>query len=582
MNRSARVVFGAFAFVACGCLLGRNARDRHIPVPQELTVDIPMEDGVRLAADVIFPPEGRRWPVVLVRTPYGRKAKPMLSYRYFRRRGYVVAIEDVRGRYESQGLLTNIQQEGPDGRDTVEWIAQQPWCDGRVVMAGSSYLGITQWWAAVEKPEHLAAISPMSAGDDDYTDRFYSPGGGLQLAHRLSWVAENLTPPGQVRPLFSAYTGHIPLVTADIAATGLVVPIWRTAVAHPSDDTYWRSLSIREKLNQVTAPVLSFGGWFDEFVESDLDAFSRLAARHATIETWIGPWAHNPATRFPTLNFGPGASLPFRLKQSEWFDRWAKKSNESSGVEPGRALLHIFVMGPNVWREEHEWPLARRRMTSLYLASKGHANSNAGDGRLVSQPIRKSGSDQFTYDPRNPVATRGGAVCCDPLLLPPGPLDQSGVEMRPDVLVYTSNPLPNDIEVTGPIRVVLFVSTSANDTDFTAKLVDVEPNGRPLLITDGIQRLRYRLSLAQPIFVRKNQPYEINIDAGVTSYVFAAGHRIRVEISSSNFPRFDRNMNSVKPNAFETKFTKARQTVLHDPKYPSAVLLPVIPNGRRG
>jgi putative CocE/NonD family hydrolase len=580
MSGRAHNVIGAAAILLIPACAFAQQIPRRSPVTapaEQLGVSVPMRDGINLAADLFFPRASGRWPVVLVRTPYNRKAPAMTSYRFFSRRGYAVVIEDVRGRYASQGVLGTTQQEGPDSRDTLHWITQQPWSDGRVVMVGSSYLGIANWWAAVERDPKLITISPMCSGDDEYTDRFYSSGGALQIGHRLSWLAENLTPPSQVRPLFNSYIGHIPLVTADIAATGIILPAWRTALAHPSDDAYWKALSIREKLNQVSIPVLSFGGWFDEYAESDLDAFSRLAKRHQTIETWIGPWSHNPGTKFPTLDFGSEANLPIRSKQAAWFDRWVKGASSASEIQPGNALLHIFVMGTNTWREEHEWPLARMRLTPVYLTSRGHANSVNGDGALEWQPVRKAPPDQFTYDPKNPVPTRGGAICCDPVLLPPGPLDQSAIEQRPDVLVYTSAPLNSDLEVTGPIRVVLYVSTSVNDTDFTAKLVDVEPGGRPLLVTDGIERLRYRLSLSQPVFVKKNEPYQVSIDAGVTSYVFAPGHRIRVEVSSSNFPRFDRNMNSVMPNAYETKFTKARQTILHAKGYPSEILLPVIP-----
>ncbi len=233
-------------------------------------------------------------------------------------------------------------------------------------------------------------------------------------------------------------------------------------------------------------------------------------------------------------------------------------------------------MGPNVWREEHEWPLARTHYTPLYLSSNGHANSSAGDGVLRWQTVRKAQPDTFTYDPKNPVPTLGGSICCEPKLMPPGPLDQTPVEGRSDILVYTSAPLNEDTEVTGPVRAVLYIATSANDTDFTVKLVDVQPDGRPLLVTDGIQRLRYRLSLNVPVLVKRNTAYQISIDAGVTSYVFMPGHRVRLEVSSSNFPRFDRNLNSARPNADETKMTKARQTVFHEKGYPSAVILPIV------
>src|SRR5579884_2065593 len=533
MSRGAhKLTLALLLGAACAFAQGPPKRPPGTSPVDQLGVFVPMRDGINLAADIFLPRAGGRWPTILVRTPYSRKAQPMQSYRYFRRHGYAVVIEDVRGRYASQGVLSTTRQEGPDGRDTINWIAQQPLSDGQVAMVGSSYLGMAQWWAASEQDPKLITISPMSSGDDEYLDRFYSSGGALQVGHRLSWLAENLTPPNQVRPPFSSYIDHVPLLTADVAATGVVLPQWRTALAHPSYDAYWKALSIRERLNQISIPVLSFGGWFDEYVQSDLDAFSRLAKRHQTIETWIGPWSHNPGTRFPTVDFGPEAALPIRAKQLAWFDRWIRGIPAPDQIQPGAALLHIFVMGANAWRDEHEWPLARMRLTPLYLNSHGHANSITGDGILQWQPVRKAPADQFTYDPKNPVPTRGGAICCDPVLLPPGPLDQSGVERRQDVLVYTSVPLTADMEVTGPIRVVLYVSTTVNDSDFTAKLVDVQPDGRPLLVTDGIERLRYRLSLSQPVFVKKNEPYQISIDAGVTSYLFAAGHRIRLEVSS--------------------------------------------------
>jgi uncharacterized protein len=544
---------------------------------EQLGLLIRMRDSVRLAADLFLPAPAGRWPTVLVRTPYSRKTPSTAGYRYFVRRGYAVLIQDVRGRFASEGVFGPISQEGPDGNDTIRWISNQPWSDGRVVMAGSSYAGMTEWWAAIADNPHLLAISPVTSGDDEYIDRYYSNGGALQVGHRLLWLAENLTPPSHVRPLFQSYIGHLPLRTADLLATGQVLPMWRTAVAHPSRDAFWKRTSIREQIGRISVPVLSFGGWFDEYAPSDLDAFSRLAKRGAQIETWIGPWSHDPGWRFPTRRFGPEADIPFRVKQADWFDRSIRKEPEPGAVERDRALLHIFVMGPNVWRDEREWPLARTHFTPLYLRSSGHANSKSGDGSLQWQPVPESPNDSFVYDPKNPVPTSGGAICCEATILPPGPLDQSLVENRSDVLVYTSSPVTSDVEVTGPVRVLVYLSTSANDTDVTAKLVDVQPDGKPLLVADGIQRLRYRLSLEQPIFVKRNTPYQISVDCGVTSYVFAPGHRIRVEISSSNFPRYDRSLNSPRPNSDEAKLTKAHQTVYHEHGYPSAIILPIVP-----
>jgi hypothetical protein len=537
-----------------------------------------MRDHVKLAADLFLPEREGRWPAILIRTPYNRKGAGAAGYRSFARYGYAVVIQDVRGRYASQGTFRGMAQEGADGNDTINWISEQPWSTGRVAMAGASYLGIAQWWAAVQDNPHLVAIAPVFSGDDEYTDRFYSRGGAMRLGHRLLWLSENLTPPYRTRSPFGDFIDRVPLRTADRAATGISLPIWQESLNHPSFDAHWKSLSIREQIDRVNVPVLSIGGWFDDYAESDLDAFSRLTKRKIVIETWIAPTGHNPSIPFRTINFGSKAKLPVRSMQLAWFDWWFKRSSVAQPADPPGPKLHIFVMGPNVWREEHEWPLARTRYTPLYLSSGGHANSVEGDGGLSWYAVAKQPPDQFTYDPKNPVPTIGGAICCNPKIMPPGPLDQSPVEGRKDVLVYTSPPLTEDIEVTGPVRVVLYVATSANDSDFTAKLVDVQPNGQPLLVTDGIQRLRYRLSLSAPVFVKRNTTYRIGIDAGVTSYVFEPGHRIRLEVSSSDFPHFDRNFNTTKAIADETRMVKARQTIYHRPGYLSAIILPVIPH----
>jgi len=571
----------SFLLLSAVLLSAQSARsDSPSVAPNErVGVSIPMRDGVRLAADIFLPRSSRhsRWPAVLVRTPYNRKLPSMFAYRYFAANGYAVVIEDVRGRYASQGSFGAISQEGHDGNDTINWVAEQPWSNGRVVMAGGSYLGIAQWWAAIQNNPHLIGISPVCSGDDEYLDRFYSTGGALQLGHRLLWFAENMTPPSQVRSSFGSYIYHLPLRTSDVAATGVIIPGWRQAIDHPSDGKYWQPLCIRDRLNRVAIPVLSFGGWFDNYAESDLDAFSRLSRSGKSVETWIGPWGHNPSLRFPTESFGPQAHLHIKGKQLDWFNQLVTASASAEAVDKEPPLLHLFVMGANIWREEHEWPLARTQYRSLYLNSAGHANSRWGDGALEWHAPASPRTDQFTYDPKRPVPTIGGAICCEPGVLPPGPLNQTPVEGRKDVLVYTSEPLTEPIEVTGPVRTVLYVATSANDTDFTAKLVDVQPDGVPLLVTDGLQRLRYRLSLFMPVFVAKNKPYQITIDTGVTSYVFERSHRIRLEVSSSNFPRFDRNLNTMQPNGLETRTNKAHQTVFHESIYPSAIILPVIP-----
>jgi putative CocE/NonD family hydrolase len=567
------------------------------PPALQSRLTIRMRDGVELAADLFRPAGSHRLPAILIRTPYDRKNESLRGYRLLARHGYAVIIEDVRGRYGSGGEFGPIEQEGPDGSDTINWIADQPWSDGRVGMAGASYLGIVQWRAAVQSNPHLVAIFPMVSGDDEYLDRFYSPGGALKLGHRLLWIAENFHPFGVPEPPFLSYVFRLPLRAADRAAAGITVEQWQQALDHPRYDAHWERLSIRREIGQVRVAVFSIGGWFDNYAPSDLDAFARLSKTgrpmqtsaatsvHASaetsvetsVETWIGPWGHTLNQRAGQLDFGSASNIPIRSLQLAFFDRWLKPANPAP---PSKPRLNLFVIGPNIWREEHEWPLARTFYRNLYLGGDGQANTAAGDGILSFEPPHKAKPDHFIYDPVQPVPTTGGSICCNARVLPPGSLDQSAIERRNDVLVYTSAPLLKDLEVTGPVRALLYVATSANDTDFTAKLVDVTPSNTPLLVTDGILRMRYRLSLAQPSFVKSNMPYQVMIDAGVTSWVFAAGHRIRLEISSSNFPRFDRNLNSTGNNADLDRSLKAAQTVFHEKKYPSGLILPAIPKNQ--
>jgi putative CocE/NonD family hydrolase len=536
-----------------------------------------MRDKIVLRADIYLPVGSGRWPTILIRTPYNRHSETSRGYRFFAEHGFAVMTQDVRGRYGSDGVFGSIAREGPDGNDTLNWIAGQPWSNGRVGMAGASYVGIVQWWAAIQKNPHLVTIFPLVSGDDEYLDRYYSPGGALKLGHRLIWLSENLTPRGIMRPRYENYIYHLPLRSSDVAATTQKLEMWRLPLAHPSYDRFWTKLSIRSHLSDVNIPVSSMGGWFDNYGQSDLDAFSQLARRALPAETWIGPWSHTFVSKYPAVDFGPTARPHIRSLQLDWFNRYLKVGGVPG---PKRPTLHIFVMNADVWREEHEWPLARTHYTPYYLDSGGNANTAAGDGRLVTRFGEQHPPDHFIYDPRHPVPTRGGAVCCNPKLMPAGPLDQSDVERRGDVLVYTSDALAEGLEVTGPVGATIYVSTSANDTDFSAKVVDVSPEGKPLLVTDGIARLRYRMSLLAPVFARRNAPYQVHIDAGVTSWLFERHHRIRLEISSSNFPRFDRNLNTAGPNANASEMVSAVQAVYHERAYPSVLVLPVIPRVR--
>jgi uncharacterized protein len=536
-------------------------------------VAVPMRDGVRLSANVFLPSNADLRPAILVRTPYGKDTLRAASYRAFLDRGYAVVVEDVRGRYESEGSFEPLTQEPADGDDTINWIARQPWSNGKVGMIGGSYLGIAQWKAALSGNPHLKAIFPVVSGDDDYRDRFYSTGGALKLGHRLEWLAENRKIAGY-EPDFNKFIWHLPLRTADMAATGRTDEEWAEAMDHPTYTAFWRAISTREHLDAVHIPVFAMGGWYDNYVESDLDAYAVLRKQSGLNRILIGPWPHNSSYKFADADFGPLASVPIRRLQAEWFDQWLE-GKDSPLVSA--APVRVFLMGANRWQEEREWPPAAGRTRRFYLDSRGHANALGGDGVLKERIPPAASSDAYVYDPSDPVPTRGGAVCCNPAVFPWGPLDQRSVEKRRDVLVYTTGPLAGDLEVLGPVKVVLYVATTGPDTDFTAKLVDVFPDGYARILSDGILRLRYRQSLDKAVLAQPGAVYRVTIDAGVTGNVFQKDHRIRIEISSSNFPKYDRNPNTGRPIADETRFVRASQVIYHGRLHPSRLELLVMP-----
>ncbi|MCU1261653.1 MAG: X-Pro dipeptidyl-peptidase C-terminal domain protein [Bryobacterales bacterium] len=545
----------------------------------QLHVLVPMRDGIHLAANIFRPGGTAAVPTILMRTPYGKGETATANNQAFVDHGYAVVVQDVRGRYESQGTFSPLVQEPADGDDTINWIARQPWSDGKVGMTGGSYLGISQWKVAVLNNPHLKAIFPWVSGDDDYRDRFYSTGGAMKLAHRLIWIEENLRDPDYAAPDFKKYIWTLPLRHADVEVTGKRSRMMQLIFDHPDYDAFWQSISISRQLKDMKVPVYSIGGWYDNYVESDLDAYTILRKTSSLNRIMIGPWPHNPGIPFQDVDFGRQASVGFRKLQFEWFDQWMQGKDVPLMSQPP---VRIFVMGINQWRDEYEWPLARARAARYYLISGGHANGVDGDGILSEEQPKNSALDTYVYDPRNPVPTHGGSVCCNVQIFPWGPMDQRMVEKRHDVLVYTTPPLSDDVEVTGPVQVVLFAASSALDTDFTAKLVDVFPNGLARNLTDGLLRARYRNSLSKQELLTPGQIYKFKIDAGVTSNVFRKGHRIRIEISSSNFPRFDRNPNTGRPIADETELKAATETVRHDRKHASYVLLPVIPAGSHG
>jgi putative CocE/NonD family hydrolase len=549
-------------------------------------VGVPMPDGVRLSADVYLPTESDGpYPTILYRTPYSNQMDYLIERaNFFAQNGYAVVCQDVRGRYDSGGEFKRWTSEFDDGHETLEWVGAQPWCDGNVGMDGASYLGYVQWQAAIGGSKYLKCIVPQVMGGDLHESPHYQ-GGAFQLALNATWSFR--TDARTMQEIDGYDWGRLlhTLPVRDVpAAAGRSVPDFVDWVDNPDFGPHWTERNVLHRLDEVRVPALHVGGWYDLYPAATMNLFNGMRERGGTPEARanqrviIGPWIHaaSTLTHAGDVDFGKRSVLDLPAIELAWFDRWLKGIDN---VAEREAPVKIFVMGAGKWRDEQEWPLARTRLTPYYLHGGGGANSAAGDGSLSVSPPSGEPPDHFTYDPQFPVPTRGGGNCCDPQLVPWGAFDQREVEARSDVLVYSTGPLEADLEVTGPIILKLFASTDGRDTDFTAKLVDVFPDGRAINLTDGIVRGRYRRGTDEEVLLTPGETNEFTVDLWVTANVFRAGHRIRLEVSSSNFPRFDRNPNTGNPFGQDAQLRVARQTVFHDERRASHLLLPLIPAG---
>ncbi len=568
------------------------------PAPEvviERDVAMKTRDGVTLHADIYRPSADGSFPVLLQRTPYDKKSDAELARKAVAR-GFIVVIQDVRGRYTSEGEWVPFKHETDDGFDTVEWAAALPHSNGKVGMFGGSYVGATQMLTAIGHPPHLAGICPEVTASN-YHENWTYQGGAFEQWFNESWTAglaqntldrairqdTNALIGSAVLPLnqFPVFNVGTPHGGADL--THALAPYFLDWLDHPTYDNYWKQVSIEDHFDSIQVPALTIAAWYDIFQGGSLRNFigvqahggSEAARNGQRLLVAIGGHAGGPR-KVGDVDFGPAAEEhEWNAEMLDWYDYlFQGKQNQFATDKPVR----IFVMGKNEWRQEDAWPLNRATTTRYLLDSAGHANSSAGDGLLTTVVAGKLGpSDSFLYDPANPVPTVGGPLCCDAQHLQPGARDQKDVEARPDVLVYSTPPLDADIEVTGQVTLDLFAKTSAADTDFTAKLVEVWPNGFAQNLTEGILRARYRESTSEATPIVPGNVYEYKIDLWSTSNVFLKGHRIRLEVSSSNFPRFDRNLNTGKDSATDATIVKATNTILHDSAHPSALVLPVVP-----
>jgi uncharacterized protein len=563
-------------------------------VTVERGVTMKTRDGVTLRADIYHPSGDGKFPTLLQRTPYDKNNAAEFGRRAAAR-GYLVVVQDVRGRFTSEGEWYPFKHEMEDGFDTIEWAANLPGSNGKVGMFGGSYVGATQMLAAIGHPPHLAGICPVVTASN-YHENWTYQGGAFEQWFNESWGSglaqdtlnrairrdTNALAADTVLPLTQYPIFNISKPQTGVDLTHALAPYFIDWATHTDYDSYWRRWSIEENFQNIQVPALTVAAWYDIFQGGSLRNFVGIkehggsdAARNGQkLLITIGGHAGG-GRNIGTVDFGAAAAeYDENSVTLDWYDYLLQsRQNDFATNKP----VKIFVMGENKWRYEDAWPLERAKATSYYLHSTANANSAAGSGMLVGRAIQFSDkADTFTYDPANPVPTVGGPLCCDPQHLPAGPRDQKDVEARQDVLVYSTQPLDQDLEVTGSVILDLFAASTAVDTDFTAKLVDVWPNGYAQNLTEGILRARYRESMSEAKPIEPGKIYEYKIDMWSTSNVFLKGHVIRLEVSSSNFPRFDRNLNTGKSAATDSQFVKATQTISHDSAHPSALILPIV------
>jgi len=594
MRKKSVVLFAAITLVSATLA---HAADQY-SVTYERNVEIKMRDGITLRADIFRPNADGKFPVLLQRTPYNKDNGVDFGLKAAAR-GYIVIFEDVRGRYASDGEWYTFKTEPNDGYDTVEWAAALPYSDGRVGMFGGSYVGATQMLAAIAHPPHLAGICPVVTASNYHENWTYTGGAFAQWFNEdwtsgLSQNAYERLVGRQNDPVGGIWTlplTNYPILNLekrpDLSSNATVAPYFLDWLAHPSYDDYWKALSIEEHFADIKVPALHIAAWYDLFLGGSLRNYEGIKAHGGSddarkgqqLVVVIGGHA-GPGPKVADVDFGPAAKEPPEPYELRYYDYLFKGvQNEFASGKP----VKIFVMGANQWREEDDWPLARAKSTKYFLHSGGKANSLRGNGTLSTTPDGREPTDQYTYDPANPAPTVGGPLCCESERWQAGPRDQRSVEARDDVLVYSTPPMAEDLEVTGPVLLELYAKSSAIDTDFTAKLVDVRPDGFAQNLTEGIIRARYRDSRETPTLMNPGQVYKFTIDLWATSNVFKKGHVLRLEISSSNFPRFDRNLNTGELRHLKSsdhpqrqQFVTATNSIYHDAQHPSALVMPVV------
>jgi hypothetical protein len=587
------------------------ATEPQFNVNVDRNIRIPMRDGVELAADFYYPDTPGRFPTLVERTPYHRAESVLLrtgTPQYLAGRGYLVVIEDVRGRYGSDGVWYPFVADGwgdlRDGYDTVEWLARHPLSNGRVGTLGGSFAGQTQMLLAPTRPPHLACSYVREAASDMAQQWVYR-GGAFELGFNLEWNLRHgqrqLTK--QIDVIRTALEHKSDLYVADplLAHPSISEPFkWlRDCLSHPDKDGFYEPFDIETQFGQIDTPMVHMGGWFDIFLGGTLANFAgvhrhgRSARARRSQFLLLGPWTHGPSVHDPAfarrvgdLDFGPDAVLDFNAEMLRWFDYWLR-GDQKRPIDLPR--VRYFLMAANRWCSAESWPPPESQPQRLYFArGRGRTPQSLNNGRLTPQkPTAARAADSFVYDPADPTPSIGGNTLhslptsgvagneqVPDFSATSGPRDQSPIEGH--CLTYTTDPLPDDLAVVGPVRVILFISSSAPDTDFVAKLCDVFPDGRSIQVCDGILRARYRQSRRRPRPLEPRKTYKIEIDLWSTAWLFQGGHRLRVVVTSSCFPRFDRNPNTGRPISSSADLRRATNTVHCDAAHSSHVVLSVM------